>query len=392
MFCGCSKDEPDEPAYEHFVSIQSGSPYSKDFLPTALASQGYGEYAALPTSDVQAYRMVYTTSYPKGTKLNASGTMFVPKEYDQSFPTLIFHHGTNEERESAAVLTLTETYFCVTLSSAFHCVVLAPDYIGYGESKSVVHPYNHSESLGQSGLDFLLACKEYTRAPQVDLTFNPNIFITGYSEGGYAAVALQKTIDERPSAGLNVAKTVAGTGAYDLVAFSKELVAYQNPLDAKVIASYLWMLEMYKTDHQYTKNYADIFSESDNNLLKTLNYQFAYFNTEKLNINLAPTQLLSSQFREDILNDRDAEFRAISGKNSFTDFVPRDSLIFVYGDKDRWVFPVNTENTYRAMLAKGGKVKAYLQKGGDHASTIDLYIQVVLSRCKMYLKNEPKTK
>jgi hypothetical protein len=127
--------------------------------------------------------------------------------------------------------------------------------------------------------------------------------------------------------------------------------------------------------------------------LNTLEYDFAYYKAEPLQISDVPVSLFQPEFSKSILGDMDAEFITIARKNSFNDFVPHDSLIFVYGDNDQWVFPVNTERTYADMLKNGGKVKAYLQPGGDHETTLNLYLSVVLDRGKMYLpKTETTTK
>jgi hypothetical protein len=268
------------------------------------------------------------------------------------------------------------------MASAFNGAVLIPDYIGYGESKAITHPYTHEWSLGQTGLDFIRAYREYAADPAVALPFNSDIFITGYSEGGFAAVALHKAIDAHPDEGLKVRKTVAGAGAYDLVAFSKEIVGNPNHLGTRMLSSYLWVIGMYKNDFRYSKEYADIFSETDHALLQTIGYDLAYYRNETAGLALhdTPLELFQPEFISGILDETDTEFIRISWENSLVDFAPKDSLIFVYGDADNWVYPVNSVNAYNAMLGKGCKVKAYVEPGGNHETTLPLYIDVVLSR------------
>jgi dipeptidyl aminopeptidase/acylaminoacyl peptidase len=90
--------------------------------------------------------------------------------------------------------------------------------------------------------------------------------------------------------------------------------------------------------------------------------------------------LFQPAFIAGIQDDTDTEFIRISQQNSFTDFAPKDSVIFVYGDADDWVYPVNSENAYHAMKEKGCKVKAYVQPGGDHDTTLPLFLDVLLER------------
>ncbi|MDR1406179.1 MAG: hypothetical protein LBI89_03130 [Prevotellaceae bacterium] len=390
LLAGCTKETPEQPVRnDYLVQAETVGAMGKDLLKFVLAGQGYGQYVPLLQSDVRLLRVVYVTEYPEGSKINVSGALLVSENYDARFPTVLFNHGTYGDRNSApseeirsiAGLSM-DVFLGITIASAFNCAVLIPDYIGYGESKSVTHPYTHRESLGQAGLDFIRAGREYMAMPEVALPFNNTVFITGYSEGGYASVALHETIDAHPAAGLKVLKTVAGSGAYDLKAFSKEIINNPEPLGARMVSSYLWVIGMYKRDFRYSKDYAAIFSEADNALLRSIDYDLSYYSNETAGLPLheVSSQLFRPEFIAGIRDETDTEFIRISQQNSLVDFAPKDSLIFVYGDADRWIYPVNSVNACQAMRAKGCKVKAYARPGGDHDTTLPLYLDVVLNR------------
>jgi acetyl esterase/lipase len=273
----------------------------------------------------------------------------------------------------------------MVIASTFNCALLIPDYIGYGESIDITHPYTHAKSLGQTGLDFVRAYRQF--ADSVDLAFNNNIFITGYSEGGFASVALHKAIDALPAAeGVKVLKTVAGAGAYDLEGFSKAILSKTNALGTRMLSSYLWVIGMYKNDFQYSKAYAEIFSTADNALLSGINYDLAYYSNEnsdgtpKLQLHEIPSQLFQPAFISGIVEGGDTEFLRISRQNSLVDFVPKDSLIFVHGTTDYWVYPENSETAYNAMLAKGCPVKYIEVPGKDHTTALPKYVEEVLNR------------
>jgi predicted esterase len=388
LLAGCTKETPEQPVRnDYLVQAEEVNILHKEMLKNLLGTFGYGQYAALVQSDVHLIRVVYVTEYPKGTPINVSGALLISGNYNSRFPTVLFNHGTNGNRNSAPsvdirTISSTEVFLSITMASIFNCAVLVPDYIGYGESKSITHPYMHGESLGQTGLDFIRAYREYMSAPAIALPFHNNIVITGYSEGGYASLALHKTIDAHPSEGLEVVKTIAGSGAYDLTAFSKEILNNPNPLERQMLSSYLWVIGMYKTDFRYSKNYADIFSEADNTLLQSIGYDLAYYKDVSAGLPLheISSQLFKPEFISGVLDETDTEFISISKQNSFIDFTPKDSIIFVYGDADQWVYPVNSENAYNTMSAKQCPVKAYVQPGGDHETTLPLYLDVLLGR------------
>jgi hypothetical protein len=116
--------------------------------------------------------------------------------------------------------------------------------------------------------------------------------------------------------------------------------------------------------------------------LRSINYDLAYYKNETAELPLhdVPSQLFKPEFISGILEETDTEFIRISQQNSLVDFTPKDSVIFVYGDADQWVYPVNSENAYNAMLAKQCPVKTYVQPSGDHDTTLPLYVEVLLTR------------
>ncbi|MDR0926222.1 MAG: hypothetical protein LBO69_00460 [Ignavibacteria bacterium] len=394
LLASCSTDNPvvvpDKPVDNYLVEAQQTGVATKEFLALVLNFSGYQDYAEMLNSNVKAIRVTYNTLY-KGSKLVVSGVFCVSENFDPQYPTVIYEHGTILENEApslaiADMFSYTqEVALCMALASIYNCAVLLPDYIGYGVSASITHPYLHSESIGQASLDMIRAFKEYTADPESQLSFNNNVFITGYSEGGYAAVALQKKIQEA-STNLRIEKVVAGSGPYDNVGFAKECLGQTTDLGDKFISSYLWTIGMYKNDYGYSKNYNAMFSDADNALLQASGYDFGYFHPMGLAINTNPSLLFKTEFINGVLLDTDTELLSILAENSLTNFTPSDSLIFVYGTADDWVYPLNTINAYNAMSEKGCKVKCYIYPNGDHITTLSYYLDVLFERLQMLSK------
>jgi hypothetical protein len=393
LLASCSTDDPtvpempEVPANSYLVETQQIRITTKAFIELALNSVGYQAYTAMLNSNVKTIKVTYNTEY-QGNKLPASGLFLVSEDYNPNYPTIIYTHGTITEKSAPSLavtnlLTYTdEVILCMVMASTFNCAVLLPDYIGYGVSESTTHPYIHAASLAQASFDFIQAFKEYTADTESQLSFNNHIFVTGYSEGGYAAVALQKKIQNVP-ADLRIEKVIAGSGPYDNVALVKECLEKTTDLSAKFVSSYLWTLGMYKNDYSYSKNYNTIFSDADHALLQASGYDFAYFHSMTLAINTNPSLLFKPEFIDGVLLNTDTELLKILAENSFTNFTPTDSLILVYGTADDWVYPVNSVNTYNAMNAKGCKVMSYALPDGNHETTLPFYLDILLSRLRM---------
>lgn len=390
----CNKDN-DSRQIEHLVNVEEKANLPKAVLTMGILSlidSADSKYVPLLKNDISIKKITYKTRY-KNQDINASGLLFTSDNFNPNLPTIIYTHATMKREEAPSVFSSilnigVETFMCGVWASMFDCAVLMPDYIGYGESKDIVHPYIHVETLGQVSLDIIHAYKEYTYNDNVTISFNNNIFITGYSEGGHTALALQKKIQESSTSDFKVEKTIACSGPYDNVAFAKEFLSKSVELDKNVVDSYLWAIDMYKTSYGYSKNYADIFSAIDNALLEEYNYNFAYkYPLENIsNLNTNPSLLFKQEFIDGVINETDAEFIKILKKNSFVDFTPTDSLIFIYGTNDEMVYPSNTINTFNSMKSKGCKVMSYEVLGGNHYSTLYTFIDIFIERYQIYSK------
>ena len=97
-------------------------------------------------------------------------------------------------------------------SSGFISVI--PDYIGFGSSSSILHPYYVEEYTASAILDMLKAAKEL--ADEKNVKFNTRLFLAGYSEGGYATMATHKAVEETSVDGFELIASFAGAGAYDV--------------------------------------------------------------------------------------------------------------------------------------------------------------------------------
>ena len=75
-------------------------------------------------------------------------------------------------------------------------------------------PTNSAETEGRSGYDLLRALREVNL--ELDIAWNDQLFVTGYSQGGHAAMAVHKYIQEHPEANLSVTASSPMSGAYDM--------------------------------------------------------------------------------------------------------------------------------------------------------------------------------
>jgi acetyl esterase/lipase len=141
------------------------------------------------TYNVDYYRITYNTVDTQGQPTVASGAVGIPKSNNCNvFPMMVYCHGTVLRQTDVPSFNNSESAIVRTLCSTGY-IALAPDYLGLGVNPGI-HPYVHAESQATATIDLIYAAREFLETlPQAD---NGEVFITGYSQGGHAAMATLK--------------------------------------------------------------------------------------------------------------------------------------------------------------------------------------------------------
>ena len=97
-------------------------------------------------------------------------------------------------------------------------IVVAPNYVGYDTSTLGYHPYLNGDQQSKDMIDALTAAR--SALPTADApatTDGGQLLVTGYSQGGYVAMATHRALQE---AGETVTASAPMSGPYALSAFS----------------------------------------------------------------------------------------------------------------------------------------------------------------------------
>lgn len=158
----------------------------------ALAALGAQAPPLQATYDVVAWRITYVTLDAEGREQPVSGLMAVPVKPTQArSPVLSFQHGTLFYDAQAPSNAVQPGERPIMLAAAGYFVVAA-DYLGYGASKGVPHPYLLSAPTAAAVLDLLVASRNWRLRNGV--AGNGQLFLAGYSEGGYATMAAHRAL------------------------------------------------------------------------------------------------------------------------------------------------------------------------------------------------------
>lgn len=164
---------------------------------------------------VTTWRLTYLTLDGQGRLVTASGLLAVPdKPAGRPSPVVSYQHGTIFYDREAPTNAVTADAPPVVMAS-LGAIVLAADYVGYGASRGLPHPYLLSQPSAAAVVDLLTAARVWRQ--QNGVRGNGQLFLVGYSEGGYATLAAQREIEQggTPHGDMLVA-SVPGAGPNDV--------------------------------------------------------------------------------------------------------------------------------------------------------------------------------
>jgi hypothetical protein len=234
---------------------QATATYAPSDLLTLLAGSDVGkvflQLAYTPKCTITVYHLTYQTSDPKGTITPASGALMVPSSSSDSDctgarPIVLYAHGTSTDRTlNLAQLNTGNSGEGVLLAAVFAAegyIVVAPNYLGYDTSTLGYHPYLIAAQQSKEMIDALTAAR--TALPTADApasTDGGKLFVTGYSEGGYVAMATHSAMQ---SAGMTVTASAPMSGPYALSAFGDAI--FEGQVNANGTTSVALLLPAYQ--------------------------------------------------------------------------------------------------------------------------------------------------
>lgn len=214
------------------VSVSSSGTVNSataQFYINALASYGVVTSGLRnPPYGVVLSIVVYKTITPDGRLIDASGLLAYPlKPAGSSSPIVSYQHGTIFQDDDAPTVSSAYDGALIALASTGF-VVAAPDYTGYAASTAELHPYVHANGLAASVVDMLRASRRVLQDNQV--TTNGELFLAGYSEGGYATLAAQRELEQNFPIDFPVTASFPGAGPYHMSATASFMVGLpDNP-------------------------------------------------------------------------------------------------------------------------------------------------------------------
>ncbi len=151
----------------------------------------------------------------------ASGLVVVPDEGGYAYPMLVYQHGTVADRYSVPSSNATGDAAFAQIYGGMGYVVVATDYLGLGESRGF-HPYVHAATEASAAVDMMRAVRD-DFSLEHDVLINEQVFVTGYSQGGHAAMALHRELETKLGSEFHVTASAPMSGPYSISGVMREV-------------------------------------------------------------------------------------------------------------------------------------------------------------------------
>lgn len=301
--------------------------------------------------DVDSYSITYNTVDVNGNPTIASGMVCIPDISNcDSLPMVAYLHGTVLEKDDVPSRNNFESIIG-KLFSGLGYVAVMPDYLGLGDNPGI-HPYVHGESEATASVDAIRAAKEFL-AQETNFNFNNQIYITGYSQGGHAAMATHKYIQENDLYDeLPVVASAPCSGPYNLSGSMADIFIsgdyYSNP--GYVVYTLLSFQSAYGNLYQ---SYSNILRPPYDSIIPPMfdgTYSMSAVNNQLPNyIDSFMVDTVLANFRNDSVNQNHPLWQALNDNNNYN-WIPQRPMRMYYCTADEQVPYQNSLDAQAYML------------------------------------------
>ena len=271
--CLISDTDASNTSYGEFTSIQKQYSLSKEYVAAKMTERS-ADLGAAVSSGVHVYKVSYNSkkSSSDTDTITASGLLIVPytacTNADNTAPMIVLNHGTIVDNASAPTNSLSEGLF----EGGLGFITIVPDYIGFGDSyvndPSVrIHPYIIADTYATDGYAIMKAASQVLNANSIT---PGNYIYKGYSEGGYAALALQQYLESSGQTDFTITATAPSAGPYSTLLMSDALTSTLGRQRAISPTLFGYLATSYWYNYQTTIGAQ--YSSLDDVFLQTNNY------------------------------------------------------------------------------------------------------------------------
>ncbi|MFG2006943.1 alpha/beta hydrolase family protein [Spirillospora sp. NPDC048911] len=323
-----------------------------------------------PVNGVDTYRVVYRTISARGRATTASGVVSLPSRKTKSpLRAVSFTHGTHAAKNIAgSVAGDGQSRVAAVYYAGAGYAGVAPDYLGLGLGPGF-HPYGHAASEASASLDMLRAARAVAESHGRRL--RREVFVTGFSQGGQAAMALGRELQRGADRYLRLGALAPVSGPYDVRrAQIPESFRPGTTLNAKTSVFYTAYLMV--TWHRLYGLYdspSEVFQAPYDGTVEKLFDGSGDFEEIGPHLPDSLDALLTPRFRQRLLHPSGTVLRAMRDMDGTCDWRPQVPTRLHGASGDEQVTYANTGSCVRALRERGAR-PATADLKTDHFGTL----------------------
>jgi hypothetical protein len=289
--------------------------------------------------------------------------------------------------------------FALEMFITGNSLTIMPDYIGYGVTKEMTHPYLNHDLCAINSMDALSAGYDlFKEKGKCGMSQNWKLYLLGASQGAANAIAVHKHLDTHPELATqwNFASTYCSSGPYSPVATIDKYLADGKvtypvvfPMVIKTMfESYPEIMHGFTEDMAYSQNFLAIKPEIDRMIASkehhtaTINQVFFDKVRKTVDDSLGNNEIyLTDILSPDILNKESPICKALFlclEKNDLTKgWSPVHPIKIHYSLQDK---VVPQENTLAILKAFGKGITLEPALSTDHTTTCSLWMLELLNK------------
>lgn len=295
------------------------------------------------TRGVDCYRVIYTAADGQGRPMRLSGLLALPRGEAGPFRLASFQHGTTTTPSAVpSNLDGTGIAAAIVFAGAGYALV-APDYPGLGVSPGP-HPYYIGEAIGPSVVGLIDV------AQQLDAVSEEPVFLSGFSEGGWATLVAMRMLEAQ---GRPVLAAAPVAGAFDLRGVSVPAAMQGGARSHALYMAYTAWGQAAYLDHPLD---SALTPEQAANVARL--FDGASPDEIVAGLPSSPRELFNSDFLNAFDNGGAHWLLESFAANSLADYVPQAPVRLYFGSQDRDVLPEEAQAAARRMAAGGADSQA----------------------------------
>lgn len=351
--CGDSNsNDPQQPEEKSgIVSSTKIGEFSPEMIAALVGQMGM---QCEPQCSVSVYKVDYYSSEAKRNDIVCSGIICIPK-VDSSRGIISLQHSTIFDKAELPSSPMSVSYFEPIVYASLGYVGVSNDFVGYGTDYTDLSNtgYHIYDVTGSDWLKFMQATNKFIA--DSNITTSKDLYIVGYSQGGYNALACAKKWETTNSNFFNLKASYCGDGAYMLSTLIDSI--FNKPTyevwDLMHCFTMSYVNRYGNGKSEYADMYLSRYADSIEGWYNAIYNSSMTEETLKSKFSNNKDSIFTQEFITAMKNKSNSFYQWVKNNDLPTNFAPKHSIYLFHSKGDDYIPYAIAEETFSKLVANG---------------------------------------